>query len=100
MRPVTVKNYERWLQPWVAWLEAKAEGGRRHVDAQLLKSYLDSRFAGKARTSYMRVGGQLADFTSRYLVSKLEVIKPVAIRRADENVQMPPRTLKKLISVC
>ena len=65
LKPVTVKNYETWLRPWVMWLEENAGHGRLIVDAQVIKMYLDQRYLGQELSSYMRVGKQIASFVSR-----------------------------------
>ena len=56
LKPVTIKNYETWLRPWVTWLEENAGRGRLIVDAQVIKMYLDQRYLGQELSSYMRVG--------------------------------------------
>ena len=47
----------------------------------------------------MRVGIQIAAFVNRYLQDKVEVLKPLHFKRANDNAQMPPATLKKLMAV-
>ena len=64
LKPVTVKNYETWLRPWVMWLEENAGRGRLIVDAQVIKMYLDQRYRSHELSSYMRVGKQIASFVS------------------------------------
>ena len=81
LKPVTVKNYETWLRPWVIWLMAKAGTGPLHVDAHVLKTYLDARYRGKEFSSYMRVGKQIADFINRFLINKVDVIRPLALQK-------------------
>ena len=100
MRDDTVKNYEKWLGPWVTWLEAKAHDGQLVINKHVLKSHLDQRFKGGQSSSYMRVGNQIADFVSRYLPDRIEVIDPGELRRKTENVQMPQLLLDKLIELC
>ena len=89
LKEVTVKNYETWLRPWVTWLKDKASSGQLHIDAHVLKTYLDMRYLDKEFSSYMRVGNQIASFINRYLTSKVEVIRPLAFHKKFENVQMP-----------
>ena len=48
----------------------------------------------------MRVGNQIADFVSRYLPERLEVLDPTELKRKVENVQMPEQLLNKLIKLC
>ena len=81
LKPVTVKNYETWLRPWVTWLTTKAGTGPLHVDAHVLKTYLDTRYRGKQFSSYMRVGKQIADFINRFLINKVDVIRPLALQK-------------------
>ena len=100
LKPVTVRNYETWLRPWVTWLKEKAGTGQLQVDAHVLKTYLDSRYRDKEFSSYMRVGRQIAGFVNRHLSKKVDVIMPLAFNRKLENVQMPQGTLKKLIMLC
>ena len=46
------------------------------------------------------MGNQIADFVSRYLLERLEVLDPTELRRKTENVQMPEKLLSKLIKLC
>ena len=100
LRADTVKNYEHWLGPWVRWLEDKAHDGHFVINKHVLKAYLDQRFKGGKGSSYQRVGNQIADFVSRYLPDRIEVIDPGELRRKMENVQMPQLLLDKLVKLC
>ena len=66
----------------------------------VLKTYLDERYRSGEYESYMRVGNQIATFLNRYLADKVRVIPPLSYKRNKENVQMPLRTLRKLIIEC
>ena len=44
MKTVTVKNYETWLRPWVTWVTERVGVGPLHIDAHVVKVYLDSRY--------------------------------------------------------
>ena len=48
----------------------------------------------------MRVGNQIADFVSRFLPDRIEVLDPSEFQRKTENVQMPQRLLDKLVKLC
>ena len=65
---VTNDNYEKWLRPWVTWLQENSNGRVMPVDAQLLKIYLDRRYLGGTYETYDRVGKQIATFVNRHLL--------------------------------
>ena len=46
------------------------------------------------------MGNQIADFVSRYLPERIEVLDPTELRRKTENVQMPEPLLNKLVKLC
>ena len=100
MRDATLRNYESWLRPFVRWLDDGVRQGRLDVTDHVLKTYLDERYRSGEYESYMRVGNQIATFLNRYLADKVRVIPPLSYKRNKENVQMPLRTLRKLIIEC
>ena len=100
LRPDTITNYENWLRPWVAWLQAKAHDGQLVINKHVLKVYLMQRYKGGTSSSYLRVGNQIADFVSRYQAKRIEVDDPDELRRKTENVQMPEPLLNKLVKLC
>lgn len=70
------------------------------IDKQLVERYLNLRYPGGHKDTFMRVGKQIAAFVNHYSNLKIEAPKPIHLKNKEANLQMPTGHLKTLITNC
>ena len=65
-KKVTIANYYAWLSPFVSWIKGEIEKGNFAMTEFTLKRYLDEKYLHQERSTYIRIGEEIACFVNMF----------------------------------